>query len=126
MHDIDSNSDKTSEKCDFDFRVPIKTVVEDIKNLKITGPTKKAKGMFKEYYEYEITYNNKKVNRRFSDFDKLYKYLVKEYNKHFLPHLPPKDALSKVKGMASEEFLESRRRGLELFLKKLLTHTAIS
>ena len=79
--------------------------------------------MFDSYYTFKVLFNKKEFYRRFSDFDKLHRYLTTTYKQSFFPHLPKKSAISKVK--ASAEFLESRRRDLEVFLKKLLTHSKI-
>jgi hypothetical protein len=79
--------------------------------------------MFDSYYAFKVLFDKKEFYRRFSDFDKLHKYLTTTYKQSFFPHLPEKSAISKVK--ASADFLETRRKDLELYLKKILTHTKI-
>lgn len=100
--------------------------MQKIQDLTVAQPKKVSKGMFNEYYQYKIAFGGQECSRRFSDFDKLHQYLVNLYRYAFFPHLPEKNALTKVKGLATQEFLENRRRSLELMLKKLLTHTKCS
>jgi hypothetical protein len=61
-------------------------------------------------------------SRRFSDFEELLTYLNSAYPFAVFPHLPTKGILTTNMVHESNEFLEGRRRSLEYFLKKLLTH----
>jgi hypothetical protein len=62
------------------------------------------------------------ASRRFSDFEELLVYLNSAYPFAVFPHLPTKGLLTTNMVHETNEFLETRRRSLEYFLKKLLTH----
>lgn len=53
-----------------------------------------------------------KVSRRYNDFVWLYEQLVIENEGYIVPPLPEKNAISRF----ATEFIEARRRGLEIFL----------
>jgi len=63
------------------------------------------------------------VHRRFNDLVRFHENLVREFPGHIIPPIPDKSALSKI--TANEEFLNSRRMGIENFLKKLLAHAVL-
>lgn len=117
------NSNLNAAKSEFDFRIPVTNENENIANMTVGDAKKNSKGIFNEFFTYKIYYNNNQVSRRFSDFDKLHKYLVNHYDFCFFPHLPDKNPLTKIKNLAGAEFLQNRRKSLEFFLKKLLTHS---
>jgi hypothetical protein len=61
------------------------------------------------------------VWRRYSDFESLYTQLQKTYLCSIIPPLPEKSLKDKVVADASD-FVETRRRGLLRFLKRLSKH----
>ena len=63
------------------------------------------------------------VIRRFRDFTWLRNCLRKECSGIILPPLPPKSVLEKYK--MTPEFVEDRRRGLDVFLHKVLSHPVL-
>jgi hypothetical protein len=85
-----------------------------------------------KYYEYTISVRlgdekvkHFKVFRRFSQFEELLEYLKINYPGAFLPHLPPKPLSKNMIITDDKEFLEERRRSLDLMMKKLLSHHCI-
>lgn len=69
------------------------------------------------YFTIELESNDNKwyVEKRFSEFDSLYKAIKNGY--HNPPALPNKNFLFKM----SEKDLENRKKGLEEFLQKIVT-----
>ncbi|KAI8916534.1 Vps5 C terminal like-domain-containing protein [Powellomyces hirtus] len=65
------------------------------------------------YRSSEVT-----VNRRFSDFYWLFDKLVLQHPGIIIPPVPEKQTL----GRFQEEFVESRRMGLEYFMRKVVSH----
>lgn len=64
--------------------------------------------------------------KRFSDFEWLYLELKLKYPGFIVPPLPDKNALSKINiNETNNEFLESRKRALVLFIQKLLKHNEL-
>jgi sorting nexin-1/2 len=63
------------------------------------------------------------VIRRFRDFTWLRNCLRKECSGIILPPLPPKSVVEKYK--MTPEFVEDRRRGLDVFLHKVLSHPVL-
>lgn len=59
------------------------------------------------------------VIRRFRDFTWLKNCLRKENVGIIVPPMPPKNVVEKYK--MTPEFIEERRRGLEVFLKKVVS-----
>ncbi|KAI8587019.1 Phox homologous domain-containing protein [Geranomyces variabilis] len=61
------------------------------------------------------------VNRRFSDFFWLFDKLISSHPGIIVPPVPEKQAL----GRFQEEFVESRRTGLEHFVRKVVSHPVL-
>lgn len=115
---------------DFDYRSD---------NITVTVIPEK-KGSFLKHTEYEVWKNvfslssrvtqaaalfqitsdkfKSKVERRYSDFDKLYSLMLVKYSNRMIPRIPPKQML--------ELYLEDRRKGLHRWLRLIAQHKAIS
>lgn len=88
--------------------------------MEVVDPVKQGDGI-KAYVTYTVkttsdipSYNKSpyKVVRRYNDFVWLYEQLTLENEGYIIPPLPEKMAI----GRFSAEFIEARRRGLEIFL----------
>ena len=62
------------------------------------------------------------VWRRFSQFEEFLEYLKNIHPYSMFPHLPPKPLISSSNLLEKAEFLEERKKSLDLLMKKLLTH----
>ncbi|KAJ3150474.1 Vacuolar protein sorting-associated protein 5 [Geranomyces michiganensis] len=69
-----------------------------------------------QYRSSEVT-----VNRRFSDFFWLFDKLISSHPGIIVPPVPEKQAL----GRFQEEFVETRRTGLEHFVRKVVSHPVL-
>jgi sorting nexin-3/12 len=90
----------------------------------------------KRYVEYTVrmkttltvfNQTESNVHRRYSDFEWLYKELERSDTKIALPPLPDKAwyrqlSFRKDSGIFQEDFIEERRRGLEIFINKIAAH----
>lgn len=88
--------------------------------------------MFDKFYEYTITISlsgesPKQIEavRRFSHFEELLDFLKSNYPGAFFPHLPPKPLTKNTNLNDDKDFIEERRRSLDLMMKKLLSHHCI-
>lgn len=88
--------------------------------MEVVDPVKQGDGI-KAYVTYTVkttsdipSYNKSpyEVVRRYNDFVWLYEQLTLENEGYIIPPLPEKMAI----GRFSAEFIEARRRGLEIFL----------
>ncbi|XP_053558655.1 sorting nexin-30 isoform X2 [Bombina bombina] len=66
------------------------------------------------------------VRRRYQDFDWLRNKLEETQYTHFIPPLPEKFVVKGVVDRFSEEFVETRRRALDKFLKRIADHPVLS
>ncbi|KAM8961052.1 sorting nexin-30 [Pelodytes ibericus] len=66
------------------------------------------------------------VRRRYQDFDWLRNKLEETQPTHFIPPLPEKFVVKGVVDRFSEEFVETRRRALDKFLKRIADHPVLS
>jgi len=60
--------------------------------------------------------------RRYSDFSWLYDQFIVEYPGCIIPPLPPKSMVSSFVGRFSAELLETRRKHLQTFLRRISNH----
>ncbi|KAJ5067647.1 sorting nexin [Anaeramoeba ignava] len=99
-------------------RNPTKTYLE----VSITGTEKR--GNFKKFLTYEIHTEpgNHKVYHRYSHFFWLYEQLRRMFPNIRIPILPEKKATGKFK----EAFIQSRKKDLEKFLKRVAQHPVLS
>ena len=65
---------------------------------------------------------NFEVWRRFSQFEELLEHLKSSNPYSMFPHLPPKSLLPSSNIKDNSEFIEDRRKSLDLMMKKLLSH----
>ncbi|XP_044127017.1 sorting nexin-30 isoform X2 [Bufo gargarizans] len=66
------------------------------------------------------------IRRRYQDFDWLRNKLEETQPTHFIPPLPEKFVVKGVVDRFSEEFVETRRRALDKFLKRIADHPVLS
>ncbi|KAG8595106.1 hypothetical protein GDO81_001419 [Engystomops pustulosus] len=66
------------------------------------------------------------IRRRYQDFDWLRLKLEETQPTHFIPPLPEKFVVKGVVDRFSEEFVETRRRALDKFLKRIADHPVLS
>lgn len=66
------------------------------------------------------------VRRRYQDFDWLRNKLEESQPTHLIPPLPEKFVVKGVVDRFSEEFVETRRRALDKFLKRIADHPVLS
>ncbi|XP_075681692.1 sorting nexin-30 isoform X2 [Rhinoderma darwinii] len=66
------------------------------------------------------------IRRRYQDFDWLRLKLEDTQPTHFIPPLPEKFVVKGVVDRFSEEFVETRRRALDKFLKRIADHPVLS
>ncbi|XP_063770791.1 sorting nexin-30 [Pseudophryne corroboree] len=66
------------------------------------------------------------IRRRYQDFDWLRIKLEDTQPTHFIPPLPEKFVVKGVVDRFSEEFVETRRRALDKFLKRIADHPVLS
>lgn len=92
---------------------------------KVEEPHKGTKlGGFKAFIEYGIhtTFaGHRTVNRRYKHFDWLYEQLMLKYRFICIPQLPGKQ----IAGRFEQEFVEERRRQLELWLNRICQHPVL-
>ncbi|KAJ6914617.1 hypothetical protein NC651_016788 [Populus alba x Populus x berolinensis] len=97
-------------------------------SVSVTDPVKLGNGV-QGYISYRvITKTNlpeyqgheKIVIRRYSDFDWLRDRLFHNYKGVFIPPLPEKSAVEKFR--FSAEFIEMRRKGLDIFVNRIASH----
>eukprot|EP00697_Spironema_sp_BW2_P007659 gnl/Spiro4/22006_TR10812_c0_g1_i1.p1 gnl/Spiro4/22006_TR10812_c0_g1~~gnl/Spiro4/22006_TR10812_c0_g1_i1.p1 ORF type:complete len:480 (-),score=103.35 gnl/Spiro4/22006_TR10812_c0_g1_i1:72-1511(-) len=96
--------------------------------IAVGAPQKHDDGVLSSHYSYRIQVETNlpcyhaprfSVSRRFSDFEWLSNLLCRKYPGVFMPPLPEKSALLQ---RTNAEFLETRRAGLERFLKRIAGH----
>lgn len=99
-------------------------------HITVSDPEKKGDGL-QAFVTYKITtkievspgkYRYSAVVRRYSDFDYLHTQLTNNYPGWLIPPLPEKA----IVGRFSAGFVDSRRRGLELFLNRVARHVEMS
>ncbi|XP_073519405.1 sorting nexin-30 isoform X3 [Phyllobates terribilis] len=66
------------------------------------------------------------IRRRYQDFDWIRNKLEETQPTHFIPPLPEKFVVKGVVDRFSEEFVETRRRALDKFLKRIADHPVLS
>jgi len=97
--------------------------------VSVTDPVKMGTGV-QAYVSYRvITKTNmpeyrgpeKIVIRRYSDFVWLHERLAEKNKGIFIPPLPEKSAVEKFR--FSAEFIELRRRGLDVFINRIASHS---
>ncbi|XP_030624882.1 sorting nexin-30 [Chanos chanos] len=66
------------------------------------------------------------VRRRYQDFDWLRNKLEESQPTHIIPPLPEKFVMKGVVDRFSEEFVETRRKALDKFLKRIADHPVLS
>uniref|UniRef100_A0A4W5KF11 PX domain-containing protein n=1 Tax=Hucho hucho TaxID=62062 RepID=A0A4W5KF11_9TELE len=66
------------------------------------------------------------VRRRYQDFDWLRTKLEDSQPTHLIPPLPEKFVMKGVVDRFSEEFVETRRKALDKFLKRVADHPVLS
>ncbi|KAL2613303.1 hypothetical protein R1flu_024995 [Riccia fluitans] len=97
-------------------------------SISVTDPVKLGNGV-QSYISYRVSTKTtnqedrgpeKIVIRRYSDFVWLHERLVEKYKGIFIPPLPEKSAVEKFR--FSAEFIEVRRRALDVFLKRIASH----
>ncbi|CAG8681807.1 11391_t:CDS:10, partial [Acaulospora morrowiae] len=94
--------------------------------IMVHNPEKRVKlGGVQEYTIFHVTsvFSGVRVTveRRYSQFEWLYKRLVSKFGCFVLPPLPEKQ----YSGRFNEEFIEKRRRALEVFINRLARHPVI-
>jgi sorting nexin-8 len=65
---------------------------------------------------------DRKVVRRYSDFDWLHQVLLAKYPFRLIPELPPK----RITGTTDQEFLKRRLNGLVRFINQIMKHPVLS
>ncbi|KAJ7519762.1 hypothetical protein O6H91_20G054800 [Diphasiastrum complanatum] len=97
-------------------------------SISVTDPVKLGMGV-QAYISYRVTTKTnmedyrgveKMVIRRYSDFAWLHERLSEKYKGIFIPPLPEKSAVEKFR--FSAEFIEVRRRALDVFLHRIASH----
>ncbi|CAF3611984.1 unnamed protein product [Adineta steineri] len=92
---------------------------------KIEEPSKGTKlGGLKAFMEYKIqaqTPGSRIVGRRYKQFDWLHEQLVNKFRFICIPPLPGKQ----IAGRFEQEFIEERRRQLELWLNRICRHPVL-
>lgn len=74
----------------------------------------------------EFDFSEYSIRRRYQDFDWLRNKLEETQPTHFIPPLPEKFVVKGVVDRFSEEFVETRRRALDKFLKRIADHPVLS
>ncbi|CAM6128815.1 unnamed protein product [Calypogeia fissa] len=96
--------------------------------ISVTDPVKLGTGV-QAYISYRVSTKTnlteyrgveKIVIRRFSDFEWLHDRLVEKHKGLFIPPIPEKSAVEKFR--FSAEFIEVRRRALEVFVNRIASH----
>ncbi|KAG6544365.1 hypothetical protein Mapa_014199 [Marchantia paleacea] len=97
-------------------------------SISVTDPVKLGNGV-QSYISYRVSTktnmqeyrgSEKIVIRRYSDFVWLHDRLVEKHKGLFIPPLPEKSAVEKFR--FSAEFIEVRRRALDVFLNRIASH----
>lgn len=97
--------------------------------VSVTDPKRKGEGI-RQYTIYKVNTISKdadgqvvklSVSRRYSDFDWLHQRLFIDFKGILIPPLPEKSAFNRF----STAFIHERRRGLELFLTRVVMHPHI-
>eukprot|EP00890_Picochlorum_soloecismus_P004038 jgi/Picsp_1/4635/NSC_02005-R1_sorting nexin 1 len=106
------------------------SVFEDFA-VKVIDPVKQGEGVA-AYISYKVVSTvqleayrsgQHEVIRRFRDFTWLKDTLRKDFSGIIIPPMPPRNVVEKYK--MTPEFIEERRKGLESFLRKVLSHTVL-
>eukprot|EP00252_Welwitschia_mirabilis_P019420 TRINITY_DN4493_c0_g2_i3.p1 TRINITY_DN4493_c0_g2~~TRINITY_DN4493_c0_g2_i3.p1 ORF type:complete len:297 (+),score=58.36 TRINITY_DN4493_c0_g2_i3:118-1008(+) len=96
--------------------------------VSVTDPVKLGNGV-QAYISYRVVTKtnmpeyqgtDKIVIRRYSDFVWLHECLAEKYKGIFIPPLPEKSAVEKF--LFNAEFIELRRRGLDVFINRIASH----
>ncbi|KAI7789754.1 sorting nexin-30 [Triplophysa rosa] len=74
----------------------------------------------------EFDFSEYSVRRRYQDFDWLRNRLEDSQPTHLIPPLPEKFVMKGVVDRFSEEFVETRRKALDKFLKRVADHPVLS
>lgn len=97
--------------------------------VSVTDPERKGEGI-RQYTTYKVNTVSMdddgqviklSVSRRYSDFDWLHQRLFIDFKGVLIPPLPEKSAFNRF----SPAFIHERRRGLELFLTRVVMHSQI-
>ncbi|KAJ1920932.1 Sorting nexin, cytoplasm-to-vacuole targeting pathway/endosomal sorting [Mycoemilia scoparia] len=91
--------------------------------IHISGAEKKVEGS--TYIAYMISFGDKSVERRYSEFESLRKVLVRLYPTSIIPPIPEKHTLTHYMSMKSrvkenQYIIEQRKRTLQTFLNRLV------
>nr|CAB3266453.1 sorting nexin-12-like [Phallusia mammillata] len=103
--------------------------------IEVCNPENHGVGWKKKYTDYEVKlktnlpvfkHKEKSVRRRYSDFKWLGTELERD-SKIVVPALPPQGLSLQLpfrsdEGLFAEEFIEERRKGLEVFINKVAGH----
>jgi len=98
-------------------------------DISVTDPEKKGDGMY-QYISYKVNttaelqpgkFTQSAVVRRFSDFVWLHEQLLANCKGVLIPPLPEKAIIGRFSG----DFINERRRGLEVFLHRVTTHRVL-
>ena len=88
-------------------------------NVSVTEPQTHQDSMqVNSWVSYKVNCNSGNVTRRYSDFVWLSEVLNLSVPGCIIPSLPPKQTF----GSLVNEFIQSRRRGLEKFLHRIVEH----
>lgn len=100
----------------------------------VTDPVRQGEGM-NAYMVYHVNTKTSlpqfqlgefRVGRRYRDFDWLFHQLVDKWPGVIVPPLPEKAIAGRVTGVGfTPEFIESRRKALELFLRRVTSHAEL-
>lgn len=100
-----------------------------LKQVQIRGFDKFGQNYLNPIIKYRVIYKEKSVNRRYTEFENLMRYLNKRYEGFILPELPLKEGiksnLSYFRGV-DEAFLNDRQQKLEEMLNVLMNSKFIS
>lgn len=116
-----------------DAEIPVLPLSVDTIEVRVLNGEKKGEGM-KAYQTYtikskttlsEFKKNDFSVERRFSDFIWLHETLQQEHRGVVIPPAPEKETLL-IQDRFSTDFIESRRKELERFLKHVVSHPALN
>ncbi|MGH0159790.1 UNVERIFIED_CONTAM: hypothetical protein FKN15_073020 [Acipenser sinensis] len=92
------------------------STMETYITYRVTTKTTRTEFDLPEYY----------VRRRYQDFDWLRNKLEDTQPTHIIPPLPEKFVVKGVVDRFSEEFVETRRKALDKFLKRIADHPVLS
>ncbi|KRX02712.1 Phox homologous domain [Pseudocohnilembus persalinus] len=99
-------------------------VWDQFKKIKISNFRPVKDSLYtREYIVFKIDFDSSYVERRYTDFLALHQHLLKQYQGHIIPKLPPKHSIENKVQQAvgdygyTQQFLNERRENLEIFLQ---------